>query len=267
MSSGSLKACRRATCASTRYSGNFRRSISALSRGPSRRANRRRSRRRISLVALALDASFLQRYAQARAAARQAPPRIDFVRIEPGSERYAEALHKLFDDQIGAPADPRALAKRVTSFYGGENFEGIDYRIVQDDDGQLWPCADAPGEIPGVRPTCASGSICRMILRATRTTTPRRASSNRKSRGPAANGYAICRSGRHRGSQPSCGCRFRRHLPTSSRRTRRSKPRIFISFKTSAASPNIACTRLSTAWISAGTSATGARFVRVSCAM
>jgi NTE family protein len=28
------------------------------------------------------------------------------------------------------------LQKRVTSFYGGENFEGIDYRIVQDDDGQ-----------------------------------------------------------------------------------------------------------------------------------
>jgi NTE family protein len=90
-----------------------------------------------SLLALALDASSYQRYAQARSAARQSPPRIDFVRIEAGSERYAAALHKLFDDQIGAPADPRALAKRVTSFYGGENFEGIDYRIVQDDDGQF----------------------------------------------------------------------------------------------------------------------------------
>ena len=88
------------------------------------------------LLALAVDPDTFERYAQRRAAARQAPPRIEFVRIEPGSERYAEPLHKLFDDQIGAPADPRALARRVTSFYGGENFEGIDYQVVQDSDGR-----------------------------------------------------------------------------------------------------------------------------------
>jgi NTE family protein len=88
------------------------------------------------LLALAIDAASYERYAQARTAARETPPRIDFVRIEPGSERYAAALHKIFDDQIGAPADPRALAKRVASAYGGENFEGIDYRIVQDSDGR-----------------------------------------------------------------------------------------------------------------------------------
>jgi len=88
------------------------------------------------LLALAVDRDNFERYAQRRAAARQAPPRIEFVRIEPGSERYAEPLHKLFDDQIGAPADQRALARRVTAFYGGENFEGIDYQVVQDDDGR-----------------------------------------------------------------------------------------------------------------------------------
>ena len=88
------------------------------------------------LLALATDAGVYERYAQRRAAARQTPPRIDFVRIEAGSERYAAALHKLFDDQIGAVADPAELQKRVTSFYGGENFEGIDYRVVQDDDGK-----------------------------------------------------------------------------------------------------------------------------------
>jgi len=88
------------------------------------------------LLALAVDAGSYERYAQRRAAARQTPPRIDFVRIESGSERYAAALHKLFDDQIGALADPSELQQRVTSFYGGENFEGIDYRIVQDDDGK-----------------------------------------------------------------------------------------------------------------------------------
>jgi NTE family protein len=89
------------------------------------------------LLALAVDAGAYERYAQRRAEARQTPPRIEFVRIEAGSERYAEALHKLFDDQIGVPANPKELEKRVTAFYGGENFEGIDYRIVQDDDGQF----------------------------------------------------------------------------------------------------------------------------------
>jgi NTE family protein len=88
------------------------------------------------LLALALTPAAYERYAQRRSGARQAPPRIQFVRIEPGSERYAESLHKLFDDQIGAAADPNALARRVTAFYGGENFEGIDYQVVQDDSGQ-----------------------------------------------------------------------------------------------------------------------------------
>ena len=88
------------------------------------------------LLALAVDAGSYERYAQRRAATRETPPRIEFVRVDPGSERYAAALHKLFDDQIGAVADSGELQKRVTSFYGGENFEGIDYRIVQDDDGQ-----------------------------------------------------------------------------------------------------------------------------------
>jgi len=88
------------------------------------------------LLALAVDGVSFERSAQRRAAARASPPRIEFVRIDSGSERYAAALHKLFDDQIGAPADSAELQKRVTSFYGGENFEGIDYRIVQDDDGK-----------------------------------------------------------------------------------------------------------------------------------
>ena len=88
------------------------------------------------LLTLTADAAAYKLYQQQRAAARRDAPPIEFVRIEPGSERYAKALHKLFDDQIGVPADPRELGRRVTSFYGGENFEGIDYRIVQDDDGR-----------------------------------------------------------------------------------------------------------------------------------
>jgi NTE family protein len=88
------------------------------------------------LLALAVDPGSFNHEVERRSAAREQPPRIEFVRIDPNSQRYGDALHKIFDDQIGLPADANALGKRVTDFYGGENFEGIDYRIVQDEDGK-----------------------------------------------------------------------------------------------------------------------------------
>jgi len=88
------------------------------------------------LLTLAVEPGAFEHAVKQRAAVREKPPLIEFVRIESGSERYADALHKLFDDQIGKQADPNELGRRVTDFYGGENFEGIDYRIVQDDNGK-----------------------------------------------------------------------------------------------------------------------------------
>jgi NTE family protein len=63
---------------------------------------------------------------------RRGAPRVDFVRVEPGSERYSEALTSLFDDVVGKPVDPEALSKRVTGYYGKGNLEALDYQLIKD---------------------------------------------------------------------------------------------------------------------------------------
>jgi NTE family protein len=63
---------------------------------------------------------------------RRGAPRVDFVRVEPGSERYSEALKKLFDDVVGKPVDAEALSRRVTGYYGKGNLEALDYQLVKD---------------------------------------------------------------------------------------------------------------------------------------
>jgi NTE family protein len=83
------------------------------------------------LAALGLPAADFQRLVDARAAVRTDPPRIDFLRVEPGSERYAGAIDALFGDQVGRTADPTALGKRVNELYGQGNLEIFDYRVVQ----------------------------------------------------------------------------------------------------------------------------------------
>jgi NTE family protein len=59
-------------------------------------------------------------YAVRREDIRRGTPRVDFVRVEPGSERYTEALTKLFDDVIGKPVDPDELSSRVTVTTAGQ---------------------------------------------------------------------------------------------------------------------------------------------------
>jgi NTE family protein len=65
---------------------------------------------------------------------RHGAPVVDFVRVESGSERYSQALTKLFDDVVGKPVDPEALSRRVTGYYGKGNLEALDYQLVRDDD-------------------------------------------------------------------------------------------------------------------------------------
>jgi len=88
------------------------------------------------LAALANPPEAAQRYAERREAARKGAPRIDFVRIQAGSERYAESLNKLFDGTLGEPLDPVDLADRVTGYYGKGNLEALDYEVVTDDMGR-----------------------------------------------------------------------------------------------------------------------------------
>jgi NTE family protein len=84
-------------------------------------------------------ADFDQLYA-ARSVVRKALPRIEFLRVDPGSERYAGAIEDLFADQIGKVANGEVLSKRVAELYGQGNLETFDYRLMQND--------PPPGEPP-----------------------------------------------------------------------------------------------------------------------
>jgi NTE family protein len=86
------------------------------------------------LAALSVSPQEYASYVAARDQSRQSPPRIDFVKIDEGSGRYANRLDKLFKDVIGKPLDPDAVARHVTTVYGQGDLEALDYRVVQDDD-------------------------------------------------------------------------------------------------------------------------------------
>jgi NTE family protein len=92
------------------------------------------------LAALGVSAEEFQRIADARTAKRTNLPQIQFLRVEPGSERYAGAIDALFSDQIGQTVDADKLGKRVGELYGQGNLEIFDYRLVQND--------PPPGEPP-----------------------------------------------------------------------------------------------------------------------
>jgi NTE family protein len=78
------------------------------------------------------DAQFAGFVAQ-RDAIRTPLPRVDFLRVEPGSEKYAGAIEALFGDQVGRPADGVRLGRRVSELYGQGNLEIFDYRLVPGD--------------------------------------------------------------------------------------------------------------------------------------
>ncbi len=82
------------------------------------------------LAALSVSEADLQRYAAQRAAMRASLPRIDFVQVDPGSERYAPAAHSLFEDIKGRPLDADAVARHVTALYGRGGLDTLDYRVV-----------------------------------------------------------------------------------------------------------------------------------------
>jgi NTE family protein len=86
------------------------------------------------LAALAVSEQDLQGYTLHREALRVPPPRIDFVTVEPGSERYAGAANTLFGDLVGKPLDPDAMARRMTALYGRGALDTLDYRVIGEPD-------------------------------------------------------------------------------------------------------------------------------------
>jgi NTE family protein len=85
------------------------------------------------LSALSVPPEEFQRIVDARVARRSGLPKIDFLRVESGSERYASAIEALFSDQVGKPVNPAKLERRVGELYGQGNLEILDYRLVESD--------------------------------------------------------------------------------------------------------------------------------------
>jgi NTE family protein len=84
------------------------------------------------LAALAVSEDEMQRYVQLRQAPRAPPPRIDFVRTAPGSERYAATAGRLFRGMTGKALDPDRVARRITALYGRGGLDTLDYHVLRD---------------------------------------------------------------------------------------------------------------------------------------
>ena len=57
---------------------------------------------------------------------------VHFVRTDQRSERYKERIQAELGPVIGQPLDPEAMDARLSHFYGSDNFEALDYRLVRD---------------------------------------------------------------------------------------------------------------------------------------
>jgi NTE family protein len=108
------------------------------------------------LAALSIPQDEFQRIVDSRAAKRSGTPKVEFLRVEPGSERYAGAIESLFSDQIGKPVNVAKLERRVGELYGQGNLEIFDYRLVK---------GAAPGEAPEDSPDAEPGYGLAMTTR------------------------------------------------------------------------------------------------------
>jgi NTE family protein len=84
------------------------------------------------LARLAIPAEEYARYATARSALRQSPPRIEFVHSDAGSQPYQRQIQDLFGGFVGQAADATALGRQVTSLYGRGTMETLDYTVTRD---------------------------------------------------------------------------------------------------------------------------------------
>jgi NTE family protein len=85
------------------------------------------------LAALSVDPESFERIMAARGTVRTALPKIEFLRVERGSERYSEVIERLFGDQLGKTVDGEVLSRRIGELYGQGNLEHFDYRLMKSD--------------------------------------------------------------------------------------------------------------------------------------
>ncbi len=83
------------------------------------------------LARLSLAEEPWQAYLAARAIQPQQPV-VHFVRTDLKSERYSERIQAELGPVMGQPLDPQALDARLSHFYGSDNFEALDYRLVRE---------------------------------------------------------------------------------------------------------------------------------------
>jgi NTE family protein len=68
--------------------------------------------------------------------------------VEPEAERYHDAIHALFGDQVGKPVNVPKLSRRVGELYGQGNLEIFDYRLVKASS----PAEELSGTAPDAAP-------------------------------------------------------------------------------------------------------------------
>ncbi len=84
------------------------------------------------LARLSLDDAAWQSYLAARSGREPTQPVVHFVRTDKRSERYSERIEAELGPVIGQPLDPKAMDERLSHFYGSDNFEALDYRLVHE---------------------------------------------------------------------------------------------------------------------------------------
>jgi NTE family protein len=57
---------------------------------------------------------------------------VKFVRADERSERYRERIEAELAPVVGKPLDPKAMERHLSRLYGDDNFESVDYKVVQD---------------------------------------------------------------------------------------------------------------------------------------
>jgi NTE family protein len=87
-----------------------------------------------SLARLSVPEAEWERLLAARAAVRTGLPEVEFLALDEGSEKYHDAIHALFGDQVGKPVNVPKLSRRVGELYGQGNLEIFDYRLVKSED-------------------------------------------------------------------------------------------------------------------------------------
>jgi NTE family protein len=84
------------------------------------------------LASLSLGEAEWQGYVAGRTGREPAEPVVHFVRTDQRSERYKERIQAELGPVIGKPLDPEAMDARLSHFYGSDNFEALDYRLVRE---------------------------------------------------------------------------------------------------------------------------------------